>query len=922
MIDNTTINLCKKDLIVNGVKRTLLVNENDSLVDVIRKQLTLTGTKVGCRLNQCGICSLILNGKLVRSCMIKMNKVPDDSEVLTIEGIGTPDNLHPLQVAWIKYGGAQCGICTPGFIVSSYALLKENINPTREEVREWFRKNKNACRCTGYKVLVDAVMAAAKVMRGEMDIEELGFKMGPDGRIFGTDYPRPSAIAKVTGTCDYGADTGAKMPPGTFLQLAIAQAKVSHANIISIDTSEAEKMPGVEAVLTHKDVQGNNRINGLVLFPWNKNDGYDRPMLCDEKIFQYGDAIAIVCADTAEHARAAADKVKVEVEELPAYLDVKEAASEDAIEVHPGVPNVFFEQNLVKGPDPDPILDNSYIVLEHEYYSQRQPHLVLEPDVGYAYFDEEGRLTIQSKSIGVYVHRDMICEGLGLEPEKIRVIQNNAGGTFGYKMSPTMEAILGIACMATGKPVYLEFDMHQQLTYTGKRSPGYINVKLGVDENGKMTAMKADVLSDHGAYSEFGDLLLLKPLEFTLAGYHLESMRNYGRMCFSNHAYGAAMRAFGAPEAFFAGESMVDEMAHALGMDPFEFRYQNLYNENSTTPTGCSPDVLVLKELFDMMKPKYEAARKAQAEAPVDPNKKRGVGISLGIYTCGDDGFDQAEAAMELLPDGKIAVYNTWEDHGQGADMGVLASAHEALRPMNVDPEDIVLVSNDTARCPNSSYAAGSRSQIMVGNAIWDAAENLMKAMKKDDGTYRTYNEMKAESLDTYYAGLYSTTETPVNSIDEKTMQFNPVVAYMYGVFLSEVEVDITTGKTQVIRITGAYDVGKIANMLVVEGQAYGGLMQGIGMALSEEFDDLKAHTTLAKSGFPYIDMIPDEMELMFLETPRTHSKLGCSGAGESVTSAPHVAVINAIDDACGARIRRMPAYPERVLEALKNKNK
>lgn len=911
------MHLCKKNLLINGSTRPVLVTGEETLADVIRKQLGLTGIKVGCRLNQCGICSVLLDGKVVRSCVVKMKKVPDGAKITTIEGVGTPDNLHPLQAAWIKFGAAQCGICTPGFIVSAKGLLDQNSNPTREEVRDWFQKNRNACRCTGYKPIVDAVMAAAKVMRGEMSVEELGFKMPEDGRIFGTDYPRPSAVAKVTGTYDFGADTGAKMPEGV-LKLALVQAKVSHANIISIDTSEAEKMPGVEAVLTHKDVKGTNRINGMLTFPWTKCDGFDRPILCDEKIFQYGDAIAIVCADTSEHAQAAADKVKVEIEELPAYMNAKEAAAPDAIEIHPGTPNVFFQQPTVKGKDTKPLLENAAVVLENEYYVQRQPHLVLEPDVGYAFLDENGKLQIHSKSIGIFCNRDMICEGLGIEPENLIVVQNNIGGTFGYKLSITNEGILGVACLATGKPVYLEYDMYQQITYTGKRSPFFMNVKMGANNDGKIVAMETNFLADHGAYSEFGDMLCTKGNQFIGAGYHIENIRAMGRMTFTNHAFGSPMRAYGSPQSLFASESIVDELAKALGMDPFEFRYINLYNENSTTPTGCKPDVLVLPQLFDMLRPTYQEA-KERVKRESTEHKKRGVGVALGIYSVGNDAVDAAEVAVELLPDGKVALYSTWEDHGQGADMGALATMHEALRELKVKPEDIKLVLNDSAKCPDSGPAAGSRSQVIVGNAIFDACEQLINAMRKADGTFRTYDEMVAEGIDTRYMGSYSTVPlcTPM---DPETGLFNPYVAYMYGVFVSEVEVDVKTGKVQVLKMTCAFDVGKIGNKTVVDGQVYGGLAQGIGLALSEDFEDLNKHTNLVKCGLPLIKDVPDKLEIMYLETPRPNSKFGSSGVGEVVITGVHCCIINAIDHACGVRIRALPAYPEKILAALEEK--
>ena len=248
----------------------------DSLADVLRGQLGLTGTKIGCGQGQCGCCNVILDHKLVRSCVTKMSKVPDRAEVITIEGVGTADALHPLQLAWIVHGGAQCGFCSPGFIVSSKALLAENPNPTRDQVRDWFQTHRNACRCTGYKQLVDAVLDGAKVLRGEMKAEDLMYKIPEDGQIWGGTHPRPTAVAKVTGSIDYGADLALKMPAGT-LHLALAQAQVSHAKINSIDTAEAEKAPGVFKVVTHKDIKGKNRITGLITFPTNLGDGWDRP---------------------------------------------------------------------------------------------------------------------------------------------------------------------------------------------------------------------------------------------------------------------------------------------------------------------------------------------------------------------------------------------------------------------------------------------------------------------------------------------------------------------------------------------------------------------------------------------------------------------------------------------------------------------
>ena len=288
-------------------------------------------------------------------------------------------------------------------------------------------------------------------------------------------------------------------------------------------------MPGVHSVLTHKDVRGKNRIFGFLLYPWTKGDGYDRPILCDEKVFQYGDAIAVVCADTEEHARAAAEQVKVDLEPLPAYMNAIEAAADDALQIHPGTPNVFFEQALKKGDDTGPIMAAAAHVAEDSFYVQRQPHLPMESDVGFAYLDDDGRVTIQSKSISLYTYAAMIKEGLGLEADKLRLIQNPMGGSFGYKLSPTLEAILAAAVLATGRPCALRHDYFQQITYTGKRSPVFCDLKMAADERGKLLAMEWDFLMDHGAYSEFGDLLTVKICRNIGACYDIASIDGRGR---------------------------------------------------------------------------------------------------------------------------------------------------------------------------------------------------------------------------------------------------------------------------------------------------------------------------------------------------------------------------------------------------------
>lgn len=914
--------MIRKTFVINGVQRTMMVNENETLATFLRERLLLTGCKIGCGEGHCGACNVIVDGKVARSCLMKLSKIKDGAEITTIEGIGTISDMHPLQVAWMAHGCAQCGFCSPGFIMTAKVLLDNNNAPTREEVRDWFQKNRNLCRCTGYKPLVDAVMDAARVYRGEITKEDLVFKPTGDS-IIGTKYVRPSAAQKVMGTWDFGADDALKMPEGT-LRLALVQANVSHALLKGVDTAEAEKMPGVYKIITAKDIVaagGKNRINGLVMLPLNnKCDGWDRPVLCDEKIFQFGDAIAIVAADTEAHARAAADAVKVDIELLPAYMNAMDAIAEDAIEIHPGVPNAYYETNCIKGPDID--FDAAPNVVEIESYCSRQPHLHLEPDCGYAYIDEDGMVTVHSKSIGIHLHMPMIADGIGVPMDKLRIVQNHAGGTFGYKFSPTNEAILGAAAKIIGKPVSLVFNQFQNITYTGKRSPGFMNIKLAADENGKLLGLWGNNYIDHGPYSEFGDLLTHRLSQFVGAGYDIPTIRNKSQTVFTNHAWGSAFRAYGSPQSFMGSEIAIDVLAAKMGMDPFDIRELNCYKESekSTIPTGYAPDVYCLEEMYKMARPLYEAgkARVAEKNAASDGRYKYGIGVASGVYGCGLDGVDASQAYAELNPDGTVTMYASWEDHGQGADMGVLMSAHETLRQAGIKPEQIKLVMNDTKYTPNSGPAGGSRSQVMSGNACRLAAENLVAAMKKEDGTYRTYDEMKAEGIETKVLGNWVCDYCATHPVDQATSQGEPFATYMYTLFLPEVCVDTQTGKVTVEKFTCVADVGTIMNKLLVDGSFYGGLAQGIGLALTEDFDDLTKHTSLKGCGIPYPKDIPDDIELHYLETPRPNGPYGAAGCGEAPLDAPHPAILNAIYNATGARITRIPALPEVVLAALK----
>lgn len=910
--------LKKMILNINGADRMFICDpEVDTLADVIRR-MGLTGTKVGCRVGQCGVCSVILDDKLIRGCVKKMKSVADGSKVTTIEGIGTPTNLHPLQLAWITYGGVQCGFCSPGFIVSAKALLDTNLNPTREEVREWFRKNHNACRCTGYKPLVDAVMAAAKVMRGEMTMEDLKYKVPENGKIYGTGYPKPAALAKATGTCDYGDDIGMKMPGA--LHLAVVLPGVSHGKLLSIDTSEAEKMPGVEKVITYKDVKGTNRVMWPIAHPLTKADGFDRPILVNDMIYNYGDIIAVVAARTREEARAAAKKVKFEIEQLPAYMNILETMAPDAPQVNKEYPNIYLEAPLIKGQDTQKIIKNSPYVVEGSFYSQRQPHLVLEPDTNQAYIDDEGVLTIHCKSLFLHINIFTLAPAIGHPENKIRIIENPTGASFGYALSPKMPGLVAVAAIATGKPVTITLSYEEHQHITGKRAPSFSNAKLACDDKGKITALEYEIAYDKGAYTETADVLVQKGQRFLGAPYVIPNAIGLSKTVISNHAFSTAYKGFGSPQCYTCSEQLMDMMAEKIGMDPLEFRYINVYREGDESINGNKFSVYPMTKLLDKLRPYYkEALERAKKESTAEI--KRGVGIACGEYNVTSGPNDHCEIFLELNPDGTVTHYNTWQDQGQGADAGALVHTYEALRPLGLRPDQIRLCMNDTALTPMHGPSAGSRSHYMAGNATLHAAEQLMNAMRKSDGTYRSYDEMVAEGIPTRYTGVYDTTGMTTD-LDPNTGQGDPTAEYTFGVFLAEVAVEVATGKTKVLSMKCIADVGVIGNIISVEGQAFGGMMQGIGMALSEDYDDLKKHTSLAGSGFTFIDATPDNLTVEFIESPRPSGPHGSSGCAELFQSSPHVAVINAIYNACGVRIYELPARPSKIKEALEAKAK
>jgi aldehyde oxidoreductase len=918
---------CKKlTLHINGADRTVIVNPGrDTLADVLRR-IGLTGVKIGCGVGVCGACSVILDGKVIRSCTRRISTVAEFSEIVTVEGIGNPMNMHPIQSAWVAAGAVQCGFCVPGFVVSAYQLLKENPKPKREEVRAWFEKHRNVCRCTGYHQITDAVMNAAAVMRGEKTIDDIQYTPKKGESSYGKAVARPTGPAKACGVADYGDDIEMKMPAGTLHVVPVQPRVCSHGNIKKIDTKEAEKMPGVFKVITARDVKGSNMMDVFVGSPRSTGVNARRHILSTDKIVMYGDVVALVCAESKEAARDAVAKVKVDIEQLPEYTDYLDAVAPDAMRIHESTPNIFSYWPLFKGGDIEDIqadIDDAEYVVEGGFYSTREPHMSIEGDPVEAYFDDEGVLNVHCKTQAAYWNKGDIAQAAGVDPDKCRVIMNPTGGSFGWSCTASGFSMAAIAAVVTERPVALSMTWEEFLHYSGKRAASYSNGRLACDKNGKIVAAEMDFGIDHGAYTELGADLINRMIRFAYYPYVVPKALGLTRAGITNHGFGTAYRGYGAPQAFTMSESLIDMMAEKMGIDQFEFRRRNIALPGDINLNGYPFEQPSTEQIMDTMEPIYKKAvasvkRKNKKAAAAGSKIKYGVGLAWGGYNCSDVPYDMATVALELLPDGKIAKYDTWQELGQGGDIGSLMVTLEALKPLGLTPDDIRIVQSDTSVCPDSGLSAGSRSHLMNGLATKKAAEQLLKAMKKRNGKFRTYDEMVKAGIPVKYYGTQDNSEFNLHPLDPNTGQGNPAASYNYALYCCEVAVDTETGKTTVDKFTCVYDVGVIGNIQAVEGQAYGGLAHCIGFALTEDYRDVKVHNNMAKCGIAYATDIPDDIDLIPCENPRPHGPWGSTGASEVFQTSAHVAVLNAINNATGVRIYELPATPEKVKAGLK----
>jgi aldehyde oxidoreductase len=875
---------------INGKSHQFIVKPDRVLLDLLREDMLLTGAKQSCdRKGQCGACTVIVNGKAVRSCLQKVANL-DGAEVITVEGLGSPDNPHLIQEAYVLSGAVQCGFCTPGMIMATKALLDRNPNPDIEEIKKALEHN--LCRCTGYAKIIDAVTLAGRFIRGETTPGKV--RPDPNGPKIGISHPRPSAMIKACGVAAFSADI--KLQDA--LELAVVRSTEHHAKIKSINTSEAEKMPGVMGIMTADDIKGSNRI--VIIFP-------DQPILCKDKVQCLGDPIAIVAAETKKQAITAAEAVKVAYEPLPVLKNPQEAMAEGAIQIHPEWPNLCFAQPQIKG-DAEKAIAASAAVVEANFATQINHQAPLEPEATVAYIEGEGedaQLVVVGRSIQIHGMMANLQEALGYE--NVRYEEAYSGGQFGIKAAMTSEGISAAAALHFKRPVRYIPSLAESMLLTNKRHAFDMKVKLAADKDGKLTAFKIDYIVDNGAYQIIGIYVIMRAMWMLSGSYNIPNVNALARLVYTNNPAGGAARGAGPPQITFALESAMDMLAEKIGMDPLKFRKINSLLPGQSVSTGMVYDQWPFPELCDAFQSSYDRAKKEAADLKSGPIR-RGVGIATHAFGIGGPG-DAGRVAVELDADDGITIFAAVADPGEGNDsMLTQIASHVSGIPMN----KIRLVTRDTDHTAEMGPAAASRMTYMAGGSLVLALEQLKKAMEEVGS--KTYEGLKKAGKPTHYVGSKQAAgqEGPLDPVTGQGPSFESRV---HNIQMAEVEVNTNTGEVRVIKMTTAVDAGTVINPHNLEGQLHGGIDQGVGYALREEYIHGKTNdwTTFKfptmKTSFP--------MDVIIKETPRAKGPLGATGIGEMTMVSTAPAVINAIYDACGVRIYNLPATPEKIKAAL-----
>jgi nicotinate dehydrogenase large molybdopterin subunit len=553
---------------VNGRAVEKTTAANSRLLDFIRNDLNLTGSKEGCGAGECGTCSVFVDGVLVKSCMVPVAKA-DGAEIETVEGLAPRRQMTPVQRAFHKTGASQCGYCIPGMVMAATSTLRENPQADLEEIKQGL--GGNICRCTGYQKIFEAVELARDVINGKVPETALDEDEAGDSFV-GANVRRLDAPSKVMGALRYAGD----MVVPDMLHMQVLRSPHPHALIKSIDTADAEAIAGVEAVVTAADISGDGEFGVFV---------HDQPTLAAGKVRYVGEAIAAVAAESEAIAREAVKAIKIEFEELPAVFDPKIAMAEGGAVLHDyAQDNVTYHVPIRKG-DTEKGFAEADVIVEQDYDTQPIEHAYLEPEAGLAYEEADGTITVHSPSQNITHHRHALSRILGMPINKVRMIMSPVGGGFGGKEDMHYQGFLALAALKAGRPVRYVFTREESIIASAKRHGFKVRYRMGLKNDGRITATEMHMVSDGGAYGCSTEGVMRKSAILAAGPYNIPNVKIDAIGVYTNNTPAGAMRAFGALQSQFTTESHLDICAEKLGLDPFEIRRINMMQNGAITHT-------------------------------------------------------------------------------------------------------------------------------------------------------------------------------------------------------------------------------------------------------------------------------------------------------------------------------------------------
>jgi CO/xanthine dehydrogenase Mo-binding subunit/aerobic-type carbon monoxide dehydrogenase small subunit (CoxS/CutS family) len=879
------------ELTVNGRRVRAASPRGARLADVLRDELGLTGTKIGCNAGDCGACTVLLDGRQVCSCLTALGQV-EGRRVTTVEGLARRGKLSALQASFQRHGAAQCGACTPGMLMAAESLLRGNPRPSEAEVKDAL--GGVLCRCTGYRRIVDAVLDAGRKARL------------PDppaaGRAVGARAGRVDGPAKLDGREKYGADA----IPADALWLRVIRSPHHHALFRFGDLEAFRAKLGLTRILTAADVPS----NGFGIYPHIK----DQPVLADGRARFRGEAIAAIVGPRAAVERIASEDFPVTYEPRDAVLGLDAAMAQGAALVQEGKPRNLLLDGTVRKGDARGAFERCAHVAAAEFETAFVEHAYIEPEAGWARRIGD-RIEVHVTTQTPYMDRDEVALILKLRPDQVRIVPTACGGGFGGKLDLSVQPLVALAAWLIGQPVACVYTRPESMASTTKRHPARIRARLGCDRGGKLVAAEVDAVFDTGAYASWGPTVATRVPIHATGPYAVPNVLARGRAYFTHCHPSGAFRGFGVPQGAIAHEALMDELADRAGIDRLEFRRRNALRAGDRTATGQKLAASAgLVACLDSLKGFWKKER-LNVKAFNAKNRKRGsplrrgVGIGCMWYGIGNTALSNPSTMrVALTRDGKVVLRSGAAEIGQGVSTILTQICADALGlPMDA----IGLVAGDTDLTADAGKSSASRQTFVSGKAAELAALDLRQKMRAAGITkFRKGLKLDRELVG---EGYFDPPTSPADADGQGT----PYATYAFAAQVALVEVDTALGTTRVLRILAAHDVGRAINPTQVEGQIEGGIAQGLGLALMEEY--LPGRTeNLHDYLIPTVGDVP-RVRSILVEDPEPLGPSGAKGVGEPglIPTAP--AILGAIEHATGVRVRKLPVLPHRLRAELRN---